>query len=217
VSEVRRKELAVNKPFTRLLIAIAFFWAAGEVRSQSLSQAERDLLISHLEKSRANLEQATTGLSPAQWTFKPGVFRWSVAECVEHIALAEDFLFSILNERVMKAPAPTAPKDPIEAGKADQGILNLGIDRSSRFQAPEPTRPKHQAATPQELLKRFYASRSRTLDFARSTQDLRAHCAETPLGKCTDGYQWLLLMTAHSERHTRQLLEVKADPKFPKQ
>jgi hypothetical protein len=31
-----------------------------------------------------------------------------------------------------------------------------------------------------------------------------------------DGYEWLLFIGAHSERHTKQILEVKADPNFPK-
>ena len=30
-----------------------------------------------------------------------------------------------------------------------------------------------------------------------------------------DGYQWLLLLSAHSGRHTEQIEEVKADPNFP--
>jgi len=36
------------------------------------------------------------------------------------------------------------------------------------------------------------------------------------LGKI-DAYERILFVAAHSERHTKQLLEVKADPKFPKQ
>jgi len=32
-----------------------------------------------------------------------------------------------------------------------------------------------------------------------------------------DGYQWILLLSAHSQRHTAQLLEVKANANFPKE
>jgi len=32
-----------------------------------------------------------------------------------------------------------------------------------------------------------------------------------------DGYQWILLLSAHSRRHTAQLNEVKANANFPKQ
>ena len=37
-----------------------------------------------------------------------------------------------------------------------------------------------------------------------------------PLGQPLDAYEWLLFVAAHSERHTKQILEVKADPNFPK-
>jgi hypothetical protein len=30
-----------------------------------------------------------------------------------------------------------------------------------------------------------------------------------------DGYQWVLATAAHTERHTKQILEVKSDPNFP--
>jgi hypothetical protein len=31
-----------------------------------------------------------------------------------------------------------------------------------------------------------------------------------------DAYEWLIFMSAHTKRHTLQIEEVKADPKFPK-
>jgi hypothetical protein len=36
------------------------------------------------------------------------------------------------------------------------------------------------------------------------------------MGVKLDGYEWMLLIAAHSERHTKQILEVKADSNFPK-
>jgi len=62
----------------------------------------------------------------------------------------------------------------------------------------------------------FVESRSRTINFLQKTEDLRAHAADSPLGKKLDAYQWILFISAHSERHTKQLNEVKADPNFPK-
>ncbi len=39
---------------------------------------------------------------------------------------------------------------------------------------------------------------------------------DTPLGRKLDAYQWVLLISAHCERHMKQIEEVKADPNFPK-
>jgi hypothetical protein len=36
------------------------------------------------------------------------------------------------------------------------------------------------------------------------------------VAKLLDGYQWLLLLSAHTERHTAQIAEVKAHTGFPR-
>ena len=70
--------------------------------------------------------------------------------------------------------------------------------------------------SPQGSLKQFTESRGETEEFLRTHDDLRAHAIDSPLGKKLDAYEWVLFIAAHSERHTKQILEVKADPNFPK-
>ena len=36
------------------------------------------------------------------------------------------------------------------------------------------------------------------------------------MGESSTATNWLLLIAAHSERHTKQILEVKADANYPK-
>jgi hypothetical protein len=64
-------------------------------------------------------------------------------------------------------------------------------------------------------VKHFVESRTATEDFLKNTAGLREHVMDSPMGKL-DGYQFVLLIAAHSERHTKQILEVKADTNFPK-
>ena len=59
-------------------------------------------------------------------------------------------------------------------------------------------------------------SRGKTIAYLEATPDLRAHVVDSPIGQPLDAYEWLLFIAAHSERHTKQILEVKADPNFPK-
>jgi hypothetical protein len=40
--------------------------------------------------------------------------------------------------------------------------------------------------------------------------------ANQSMGKDLDAYEWVLLIAAHSERHTKQINEVKTDPNFPR-
>lgn len=63
------------------------------------------------------------------------------------------------------------------------------------------------------------SNRTKILRLKRFPQPILDTCDGTidrPLGKKLDGYQWVLFISAHSERHTKQINEVKADPGFPK-
>jgi hypothetical protein len=59
-------------------------------------------------------------------------------------------------------------------------------------------------------------ARAMTIELMKNTPDLRAHATDSPLGQKLDGYEWLLFIAAHSERHTKQIQEVKDNPNFPK-
>jgi hypothetical protein len=94
-------------------------------------------------------------------------------------------------------------------------VLAMIPDRSVKAQAPPPLVPKNQM-TPAENLDRFLKARAKTIAYLQSTPDLRAHVVDSPIGQPLDGYEWLLFIGAHSDRHTKQMLEVKADAGFPK-
>ncbi|MGA8540262.1 MAG: DinB family protein, partial [Terriglobales bacterium] len=100
----------------------------------------------------------------------------------------------------------------------DEIILTRVPDRSHKAQAPEFLKPTNRWATREELTMAFEDSRKATMDYVRTTNDdLRDHFAPHPVFGTLDAYQWILLISAHSERHTKQIEEVKADPNFPKE
>lgn len=179
---------------------------------QALTPADRDRGVKYLEQTRDAVVEATKGLSEAQWKFKAGPERWSVAETLEHIALAEEFILGQVKDKIMQAPAGAPDRD---TAKIDAAVLAMIPDRSHKAQAPPPLVPTGRW-TPQETLDHFLKSRAATIEFVKTAPDLRAHVADSPLGMPLDGYEWLLFIGAHSERHTKQILEVKADANFPK-
>ena len=180
--------------------------------AESLSDADKKSGLAELERTRAAVVQSTKGLSEAQWKFKPAPDRWSVAEVLEHIVVTEEWLLQTTSQKVMQAPAGKADRD---YKAADKLVLTAIADRSQKAQAPEPVQPSGRWA-PRETLDRFLKARQQTVAFLRSTPGLRDHVTESPLGQPLDAYQWLLFISAHCERHTKQMLEVKADPNFPK-
>jgi hypothetical protein len=188
-----------------LLLSTAF--------GQTLTQADREKGLQYLEQTRDGVVAATKGLSEAQLKFKPAPDRWSVAEVVEHITVVEGAIYGNVTERIMKAPAGAPDRD---AAKIDAQVLAMVPDRSHKVKAPEQFVPNGRwPAT--ETLDQFLKTRAQTIAFFESTPDLRAHVGgESPFG-ALDGYEWIMFTAAHSARHTKQILEVKADPNFPKQ
>ncbi len=181
----------------------------------ALSPEERQAAIKYLEETRQKVLDSMKDLSDAQWKFKPAPERWSAAEVAEHIAVSEETLLGLVTDRVMKSPATPEKKDAAK-GK-DELVRNSITNRSVKVQAPEMLRPTNRFKTREETIKAFNASRDKTIEYVKTTQDdLRSHFGPHPIFKDLDAYQWLLLLSGHSERHSLQILEVRADPNFPK-
>jgi hypothetical protein len=182
----------------------------------TLSAEEREAALKSLQATRDAFLKSIAGLSEQQWRFKPAPDRWSVAEVSEHIAVSESTLLGLVQTKFMMSPADPAKRAEV-AGK-DALILERIPDRSHKAQAPEFLKPTNRWATEAELIKAFDESRKATMDYIRTTNDeLRDHFGQHPTLGTLDAYQWILLISAHSERHTKQIEEVKADPNFPKQ
>lgn len=202
----------MNRVRSMAMVALLALAGSAAVRAQEVTTAEKETALQYLESTKKGVLEATKGLSEAQWNFKAAPDRWSIAQVMEHIAAAEDFIRGMDVNMVMKAPAGEAGRD---FKKADEAVLAMVPDRSHKAQAPEPLVPSNRFGSPQESLKHFLESRSETEKFLKDTSGLRDHVADSPIGKL-DGYQFVLLIAAHSERHTKQILEVKADPGYPK-
>ena len=197
--------------FCFLLVAIAGI-TATMTRAQEVTQAEKERALLYLETTKNGVLQATKGLSEAQWNFKPAPDRWSVAQVMEHIAASEDFIRGTVKEKVMLAPAEPGR----DLKKIDDAVVTMVPDRSHKAQAPEPLVPTNRFGSPDGAVKHFVEARAATEDFLKTTPGLRDHAVDSPLGMKLDAYEFMLFIAAHSERHTKQINEVKADPNFPK-
>ncbi len=200
------------KSLAGVLITLLVMAVATAASAQEVTQAEKDKALQYLETTKKSVLEATKGLSEAQWNFKPAPDRWSVAQVTEHIAAAEDFIRGMLKEKIMMAPAGEPGRD---VKKTDDAVLAMVPDRTTKAQAPEPLVPTNRFGSPEGSIKHFVESRATTEDFLKSATGLRDHVTDSPLGKL-DGYEFVLFIAGHSERHTKQINEVKADPNFPK-
>jgi DinB superfamily len=194
------------------IILVATLFCTVSARSQEVTQADKEKTLQYLESTKKDVLDATKGLSSAQWNFKPAPDRWSIAECMEHIAAAEDYIRGNIINGVMKASA--APGRDVVA--IDAAIIENVPARKNKVQAPEAIKPSNQFGSPQGSIDHFVKSRAETETFLKDTSGLRDHAVDSPAGGKWDAYEFVLLIAAHSERHTNQIKEVKADPNYPK-
>ncbi len=170
--------------------------------------------MSHMHATRKLFLDATANLTPEQWNFKAAPEKWSIAECAEHIAASETYIWSLIEKL---AASPAAKPEEIEKTKdKDAAVIKSVPDRSAKFQAPEPIKPRKLLADPTEYLAKFKAARDEHIAYIERTDaSLRDKVMPHPAMGPLDAYQWVLLLSAHTERHVLQILEVKAAADFP--
>lgn len=175
--------------------------------------------LEYFEQARNRVIEITTGLSDAQWHFKPGPDRWSVAENLEHIVTVQERVLGPIQDMLAQAPAPPPDRDN---ERIDAIVMEKVPDRSITAKAPEFIDPTGQS-TPDDCLLRLFHNYERLAELVETRTDLRDHIMDSPPlrivtnGEYTtmDGFQWALTMAAHDLRHADQILEVKAHPYYP--
>ena len=176
--------------------------------------SEVDALVELLQGTRVAFDHALAGLMPAQWTFKPGPTRWSILEVVEHVATVETGAAQLVSGRLISRPATEQQK--AEASGKDAVIVQAMKDRRRAMEAPEFVRPSGRWPAPAGAVAAFQESRDRMITLLdRLSGNLRDYCAPHAILGTLDGYQWMLFVGTHLERHTEQIAEIKVTPGFP--
>jgi uncharacterized damage-inducible protein DinB len=166
---------------------------------------EKTEILEMLEDGEAALGSALEGISEADAGRRPGEGRWSVVECVEHMAASEAALLGRLREAL---PAAESHANPEREAK----FAGLALNRERRIEAPDPVRPKGECAGLGAALERFRAVRAETLRFVEEFDgDLRSALAQHPLiTRPVNCYEMLLLMALHPKRHAEQIAGIRA-------
>jgi hypothetical protein len=196
---------------SRLLMVTVLLFGLGvsHAAATPIGTLERQRLIAHLEMSESWLLDEVSGLSAEQLQFRRAPGLWTIMEVVEHLVVAEPVYWQDLQE-AMKAP----PSKEKTSGR-DADVLWYGIDRTDRQKAVPAEAPKGQLRDLGTGLAVFRKLHAQMLQYAKATNDdLRSHFVKR---EGSDAFQWLLLISAHEQRHILQIREIKAAPGFPKQ
>lgn len=175
-----------------------------------MTQGERDRLLSYYHATRKQILDAVSGLSNAQWTFRPAPDKWSIADIVEHLALTEDLLFDY-------ATAADFSLKPPEQKLTTEALIQNMLNRSRPADAPAELRPGGKWKPGFPLIGAFRAARDAKIRWIGGTREpLRSYWVRWQ-PQPVESYQALFLIPAHTERHLAQIQEVKASPGYPKQ
>ncbi|MCL5246337.1 DinB family protein [Cellulophaga sp. 20_2_10] len=180
--------------------------------NKGLNNADKELVVTEMTKTTKYLLQAIKGLSPEQLNFKSSPESWSVAECVEHIAVSESNIFGAV-EAAVKTPADASKRDLVKI--TDDEVIGFMLDRTKKAKAPEAFKPSGKFGSHKETVKAFLKKRKQNIKYAKKTEDnLRNHYGEMPFG-VVDGVQLMVFISAHSERHILQIKEIMSHTDFP--
>lgn len=183
------------------------------IPESTITKKERKFALDYMKQTKQRLLNDVKGLSENQLKWKPADSVWSVAECIEHITISEKNLMEMVKGSLQQ---PADPSKRSEVKSTDEGIIKILTDRSFKVKTQEAFKPTGQFGDAWKTLGVYKERRATLIDYTKSSdEDLRNHYIDLPFGKI-DAYQGLLFIAAHSERHTLQIEEVKANPGFPK-
>ncbi len=169
-----------------------------------MDTAEKRKMLDDLERGAQALREALRGIGEDQAALRPGTDRWSVLDCVEHLAVVEESLLGRLEAAVFSP-------EPVGTTQREARIVERAGDRSRPVSAPEGARPRGRFATLAEALKHFEDVRQRTVRYVEdSQQDLRRQATTHPLIGAVNCHETLLMMAFHPVRHALQIAEIRA-------
>jgi uncharacterized protein YndB with AHSA1/START domain/uncharacterized damage-inducible protein DinB len=186
----------------------------AEGTTTTISNTERMEMNKILTNSLQKFNDAIANLSEQQLNFKEASDKWSIAECIEHITLAELEFPNIIAKEMQQ---PANPDNRTKISIKDEEIQPKMTSRKWKAKSPEIFKPSNKFANAQEAITTFQNQRKTTIEYVETTKDdLRNHFWKHPLTGMIDLYQTLILMSAHLERHTQQIENIKKYTNFPK-
>jgi hypothetical protein len=189
---------------------------ASEGANPYMTSEERATAVKLLLDTRKEFLDSITDLTDEQWNFRPGLFKWTIAQVSEHIILAEASLFQQLKKAV---DSPVNPDwEAKTTGKTEMIYQIMPSSSAGKAHAPWEIQPMGKLSKA-EAIRRYNETRDQILQLAEQTQvPLKEHTCDHPFPKfgTLSAYQWLVYIPLHNKRHNEQIAAVKASPGYPK-
>jgi len=179
-------------------------------------------LLSEFNDSDARVKMLTAGMSSAQLNWPPRPAAWSIGQCIEHLAIANDIYIAAMASALANRQ-PGRPVDEIVLGRPTRYFIQTFIEptpTTRRARAPKKIAPVA-SSLDSTIVDRFLEGNEKIRAFVRraagyDVNHIRFRNPFIPILRFTVG-AGLELHSSHERRHLLQAERVKAAAGFPTQ
>ena len=180
-----------------------------------------ETVTAETEKNNTTARQLTAGLTEAQLNWTASLESWSIAQCLDHLAVTSskfDSYFTDALERGRK-------KWPVSTGPAYRPswmgawlIKQVNPETGRNLPAPKVFRPSESSSI-DEPLEKFLKQQERFIEFVRESNGVDYNKAKlrspvTPLMRYSLADAFVITVV-HGQRHLAQARRVRETPGFP--
>lgn len=179
-------------------------------------------IASEAANNNAAARAVAGDLTEAQLNWKPAPDQWSVAQCLEHLAVAtrgfDPYFAAALERAKRKPPVVIAPiYKPTKMGS--WLARHVAPESPRKLRAPKRFRPADASAI-QGALEMFLDEQQKFIDFVRQCHGIdynktRIRSPVTPLVRYSLADAFVITVV-HAQRHLAQARRVRELPEFPR-
>ncbi|WP_028596216.1 DinB family protein [Paenibacillus assamensis] len=162
---------------------------------------ELQSIMQHLDDTRDELVEILSGLNEEQLHKRKDASSWSVSQIGEHLCTVEELYVVAIRKGLKSNEDSFVESKPIE-------VL---LDRSKKFEAPDMVKPMQEYLGCHEILKRLSNSRHKLYELLHSLEDpsvLSRRYFKHPAFQELSLLEWVKSLYIHEQRHMKQIREI---------
>lgn len=184
-------------------------------------QADLPKLLSELNNIAAQTKSTFGNLSPSQLNWKPGVERWSVAQCFDHLLTSNKSYFPVIDAALAGKKQTFWESIPVLPGLIGKlFIKSLDPASTRKIKAPKKFTPS-ESNVRSTVIDDFVNQQAQIAEKMKSTEhlDLERLVITSPVTAVVtyslmDAYR---IIVVHEQRHFQQARRVTEESGFPPQ
>jgi hypothetical protein len=178
-------------------------------------------IVSEAEKNNVAATELVRGLTEQQLNWKPDAQQWSIAQCLEHLAVTSRQFNGYFKQLIESARLkwPTNGVIPYRPSLVGGWLIKQVVPETTRaFPAPKVFRPSDSSSI-RDALALFLKQQEEFVRFVRESEGVdynraRLRSPVTPLMRYSLADAFVVTIV-HGYRHLAQANRVKAMPNFP--